>query len=156
MAQVFEVEERVRDYELDQYGVVNNAVYLNYLEHARHLFLGNVGIDTAAAAMAGESLALSEIHLQFRSPLRSKERFRIRVTIGAITGARVTFVQRIVRLSQQRSGAESQPVPEGQPEPAPQPVLEARAVAVFVDARGRPKRVSPAHREAFSPYLEQP
>ncbi|MBU2223338.1 MAG: acyl-CoA thioesterase, partial [Gammaproteobacteria bacterium] len=31
---VFSVDFKVRDYECDMQGIVNNAVYFNYLEHA--------------------------------------------------------------------------------------------------------------------------
>ena len=34
----------VRDYECDLQGVVNNAVYQNYLEHARHQYLQSLGL----------------------------------------------------------------------------------------------------------------
>lgn len=76
MAQVFTLPFRVRDYELDQYGVVNNAVYLNYLEHARHEFMESIGVDPASIAASGRALALSEITLRFRTSLRSKDAFR--------------------------------------------------------------------------------
>jgi YbgC/YbaW family acyl-CoA thioester hydrolase len=137
MAIVFSLDFIVRDYELDQYGVVNNAVYLNYLEHARHEFLRGIGIDPAAVARSGQALALSEIYVHFRSSLRSREAFRVELTIGEVRGARVAMDQRIVSQ------------PEGRP------VLEARAVAVFLDERGRPLRVRAEHRAAFAPYLAE-
>lgn len=135
MSKVYSLEFEVRDYELDQYGVVNNAVYLNYLEHARHQFLHEVGIDPAAVARSGRSLALAEIHVRYRGPLRSRERFRVQVYIGEMRGARVGIEQRIVS------------------EPHGRAVLEAHAVAVFLDEQGRPQRVTPEHRAALAPYL---
>ena len=137
MSKVYSLDFKVRDYELDQYGVVNNAVYLNYLEHARHEFLHTLGIDPAAVAGAGQSLALSELHVHFKSPLRSREFFRVEVAIGEVRGARVAIDQRIVSQ------------PDGRM------VLTARAVAVFLDERARPLRVDPLHRAAFQPYLSE-
>ena len=137
MSKVYTLEFKVRDYELDQYGVVNNATYLNYLEHTRHEFLHGIGIDPAAVAATGRSLALSEVHVNYRSPLRSREHFRVELTIGEVRGARVAMHQRIVSQPQGRA------------------VLEARAVAVFLDEHGRPRRIAPEHRDAFAAYLPE-
>ncbi len=45
MATRFTATVRVRSYELDSFGHVNNAVYLQYLEYARSEFLLQVGIS---------------------------------------------------------------------------------------------------------------
>ena len=39
MGYKFKIALPVRDYECDMQGYVNNAVYQNYLEHARHEYL---------------------------------------------------------------------------------------------------------------------
>ncbi len=61
MSKVFCIDMIVRDYELDQYGVVNNSVYQNYLEQARGDFMSEIGIHTQDVAKSGRALALSEI-----------------------------------------------------------------------------------------------
>ena len=131
----FQVEMSVRDYELDQYGVVNNSVYNNYLEHTRHDFLTEVGLDAAGVAAEGRSLALSRLSVHYRASLRSKERFRVRLRVSSLSGARVTFYQEIHKI------------------PEDLLMLEAWAEAVFLDERGRPMRVAPEHKAMFLPYL---
>lgn len=136
MGKRFTCKFEVRDYELDQYGVVNNAVYLNYLEHARHEFLIILGMDAAAVARGGASLALSEITVKFRASLVSRQLFRVELVIGEIRGARVAMDQRILRQDDDAL------------------ILSARAVAVFLDENGKPMRVTPQQKALFSPYLE--
>ena len=43
----FETRMEVRDYECDIEGIVNNANYLHYTEHTRHLFLKACGLSFA-------------------------------------------------------------------------------------------------------------
>ena len=47
---IYELKMKVRDYECDLQGIVNNANYQHYLEHTRHEFLTSVGISFADAA----------------------------------------------------------------------------------------------------------
>lgn len=42
---IFEMPIKVRDYEVDSEGIVNNAVYLHYLEHTRHEFCDQAGFS---------------------------------------------------------------------------------------------------------------
>ena len=44
---IFETRMEVRDYECDIQGIVNNANYLHYTEHTRHLFLKHTGLSFA-------------------------------------------------------------------------------------------------------------
>lgn len=42
---VYSIDIKVRDYELDAEGIVNNANYLHYLEYTRHCFCEDCGFS---------------------------------------------------------------------------------------------------------------
>ncbi|KAK1661485.1 hypothetical protein QYE76_049644 [Lolium multiflorum] len=66
----FEVEMRVRDDDLDEYGVVNNAIYASYIHDARNIMLETLGFNVRFWMSMGNSMALSELQLKYFTPLR--------------------------------------------------------------------------------------
>jgi len=95
----FSITLTVRDYELDIQGIVNNAVYQNYLEHARHQYLHHHQIDFAALAQKGIILVVKKIEMDFKASLRSNEQFKVEVTTAQEGHLKLIFKQKIIRLS---------------------------------------------------------
>ena len=67
---IFETQMQVRDYECDIEGIVNNANYLHYCEHTRHLFLKQCGLSFAEMHEKGVDAVVARMSMQFKTPLR--------------------------------------------------------------------------------------
>jgi acyl-CoA thioester hydrolase len=99
---VFDLELTVRDYECDMDHVVNNAVYLNYLEHARHEFLMGLGIKFGELSKRGISLVVTRIEADFKASLRSGDAFLVRTSFNRKGRIRLQFNQSIYRMPDNR------------------------------------------------------
>jgi len=117
----FSLEMAVRDYECDMQGVVNNAVYQNYLEHARHEYLKSIGIDFAAITAKGINLVVTRVEIDYRTSLTSGDRFTVTVEPVRISPLRFGFCQTISRL------------PDGKT------AVTARVTGTALNAKGRPQ-----------------
>ena len=93
----FEIELKVRDYECDMAGIVNNSVYLNYLEHARHEFINAMGLDFQALYKAGVYVVVVHADLSYKTPLKSGDTFVVKIRLEH-SGVRYIFYQDIYRL----------------------------------------------------------
>ena len=88
----------VRDYECDLQGVVNNANYQHYLEHARHQFLISKDISFVQLHDEGIDLIITKVEIEYKFPLRSRDEFVVTVEIQREGNVRILFVQDIFRL----------------------------------------------------------
>ncbi len=98
MQYAHQLELKVRDYECDMQGVVNNGVYQNYLEHARHEFLQSRGINFAEVTAAGINLVVTRAELDYKNSLVSNDLFVVRSLIRQASRVRFEFQQDIFRL----------------------------------------------------------
>ena len=114
---------RVRTYECDSYGHVNNANYLNYLEFARYEFLRDVGFDYPAMIKAGFGIYVARIEISYKKPAITDDELTIKswsVKKGAVSGV---IAQEIWRGNEL--------------------LIEAKVTWAFVDSKGQPSKIPP-------------
>ena len=118
--QLFKLDFEVRDYECDMEGIVNNAVYMNYLEHARHAFLKYKGLDFATLTQNEIHLVVIRTEADYLYPLRSGDAFFVTAKVERISKLRFGFLQDIFRSQ------------------ADKPILKAKVIGTSLNAEGKP------------------
>mgnify|MGYP000335997288 CR=1 FL=1 len=94
---IFDLALSVRDYELDLQGIVNNAVYLNYLEHARHEFIKSKGLDFNRLHHEGYDAVVVRSEIDYKKSLKSGDEFVVRTGVERDSRLKIVFNQQIVR-----------------------------------------------------------
>ncbi len=117
----FRLDLEVRDYECDMQGVVNNAVYQNYLEHTRHEFIKQLGLDFAELTRQGIILVVVRAELDYKKSLQSGDRFWIGTRLQRESRIRFAFYQDIYRY------------------PDNELILQAKVIGTSLNDKGRPK-----------------
>ena len=98
---IFEMPLRVRDYEVDSQGIVNNAIYLHYIEHTRHEFCQERGISFRDMQRAGIDPVIRHIDIEYLTPLRLGDDMVSCLNLSR-EGARFVFHQDIYTLPDRR------------------------------------------------------
>ena len=93
---IFTLEIAVRDYELDSEGIVNNAIYLHYLEHTRHAFVKQEGIPFGSLTSDGLIPVVRRMEIDYHTPLRTGDVMLSRLWIER-KGPRFIFYQDIFK-----------------------------------------------------------
>ena len=122
---------RVRTYECDGYGHVNNANYLNYLEFARYEFLRDIEFDYLKAVEKGYGMYIARIEIDYKMPAFTDDVLLIKshpIKKGAVSGV---IAQQIWRGDDL--------------------LIEAKVTWAFVDSKGAPTKIPP---EFDSPGLK--
>ena len=91
------LEFKVRDYEVDSQGIVNNANYLHYLEHTRHLCCEEHGLSFREMSEAGLIAVVRKIEIEYLHSLGLADRFVSCINLHR-QGARFVFTQNIYRM----------------------------------------------------------
>ncbi len=117
----FSLTMSVRDYECDMQGIVNNSVYQNYLEHARHEFLNEAGISFKEFALQGINLVVVRAELDYKFPLEGGDRFVVCLNIARESRLKFAFYQDIFRKRDEKL------------------ILKAKITGTALNQRGRPE-----------------
>ena len=122
-------EVSVRSYELDSFGHVNHAVFLNYFEYARFQTLEAAGFPPAALMADGMGIHVVRVEVDYKREAMLGQQLVIETTLAEIRNSSMTLAQ-VARHGDQ--------------------VLAlARVVVVWIGRDGRPTRIPDDVRAAL-------
>ena len=96
-APVFEHILKVRDYECDTQGHVNNANYQHYFEVTRHEFLEKVGLNFHQLHLQGIDAVVAKVEIRYKVPLIGMDRFKCTISHIERVNVKYVFHQKIIR-----------------------------------------------------------
>lgn len=96
MTYTYELEMKVRDYECDLQGIVNNAVYQNYFEHTRHEFLKENQLSFSELHQQGIDAVVARVEIAYKKPLRPGDEFISKLYVKK-ESVKYVFVQALFR-----------------------------------------------------------
>ena len=84
----------VRDYELDRFEVIKNAVYQNYLEHVLYMFLELLGIKFTDLSAHGFSPVITRVGLDYCGSLKNGDGFVVNLKLASLAKVKFIFHQK--------------------------------------------------------------
>ena len=88
---------RVRFYELDPYGHVNHAVYVQYFEAARAQWLNELGYSLHELQQAGIQLVVTEINTRYLGSAGPDDELVVETRAEDLRRVSMRFHQRVLR-----------------------------------------------------------
>lgn len=134
-APVWRTEITVRSSELDSFGHVNHAVFLNYFEHARFEALEGAGFTWSLLEERGWGIYVVRIEVDYLAEARRGDRLVVRTHADSFRRTSMLLVQGMDRG--ERDGERTR-------------VAEARVTAVWVGPDRKPMRVPDEVRAGLS------
>ncbi|MBN1351535.1 acyl-CoA thioesterase [candidate division KSB1 bacterium] len=121
----------VRSYEIDSFGHVNNAVFLNYLEFARSDYLRQKGMSFSDFHNWRSYPFVVDIHIKYKNPALFGDELEIIGWISKASRTSFTLSHEIYNAATGRL------------------LIQADVTLVFVDENQRPTAIPEIFREKF-------
>jgi YbgC/YbaW family acyl-CoA thioester hydrolase len=123
---------KVRHYEVDEYGHVNHANYVHYLEAARVEALAAIGLSLPDMRRQGYLIVAVALGVKYHAPAYPGETLEIVTAIREIRGARSIWAQEIYEATSRRL------------------LVTAEVTGAFTTEAGRPMRIPAAFAERLA------
>lgn len=129
--ETFKSIHKVRSYECDSYGHVNNATYLNFLEFARMEILEKKSLTLDKLKKMGFLVLIRRVEIDYKFPAGMEDILIIKTYVSEHRRTSGTFAQEVIRKNDKK------------------PIAAANVTWVFTNLQGRPVQMPPVIKEAF-------